>query len=251
MGFGCTTSALLAVRTVSSQRERILTTLVLPFVSCSAKIPVYMLFGKCFFPGHSTVFTLLMFLPGIIVMTLGSFAFSGGKSDSFLLELPLLRMPSAQNVLTEVFIRIRGFITRAGTVIFLCSALMWLVQNVYIGGASLLSLCGRFLSPFFAPMGFGFPEAAASLLSGLFAKEALVSSLAVLTGKAGIEGFFTTASAVSFTVFAALYPPCLSALSVMSAETGIRRTAFCFVYQLMTTYFCSLVAFFIASVAGF
>ena len=241
MGFGCTTSAITAAKAVPGRKSRFLTVLVLPFVSCGARLPIYLLFGDTFFKGHKLLFAALMYIPGLVLMAASSIFFSGKKNDEgFILELPDYRMPSLKNVLMQTFFLTRDFVIRAGTVIFLISAFMWL-----IGGTPLPDALSGFSARLFRPLGFGFPQASAALFSGLFAKEAVVSSLAVLCGGGGIESFFTRASAVSFTVFAATYPPCLTALSVMKREVGISYTIFAFIYQITAAYLCSAAAFYL------
>ncbi|MDP4118597.1 MAG: ferrous iron transporter B [Bacillota bacterium] len=246
MGFGCTTSAILSARTISGPRSRLTTILILPFISCGARLPVYILFSEKFFGRKGVIVVAGMYFLGIAVAVISGLLFGGHKGDTFIMELPDYRMPSLKNVITETYIRIRSFITRAGTLIFIASALMWILENTSVHGQSPISIIGTAVAPIFAPLGFGFSVACASLISGLVAKEAIVSSLAILTGGMGIEGFFTAASALSFVVFAALYPPCISALSAMRREAGIGWMLFSFIYQLAAAYFCAMAVYFIA-----
>ena len=240
MGFGCTTSAITAAKAVSGRKSRFLTVLVLPFVSCGARLPIYLLFGDTFFGSRRLVFAALMYLPGLFLLIISSMLFSEKNStESFMLELPDYRMPSFKNVIMQTFFLTKDFVVRAGTVIFLLSAFMWLIN-----GTPLLGKISDFSARLFLPLGFGFPQASAALFSGFFAKEAVVSSLAVLCG-GGIESFFTRASAVSFTVFSATYPPCLTALSVMKREIGVSYTVFAFIYQITAAYLCSAAAYYL------
>ncbi len=248
MGFGCTTSAVIASKTVSGGKSRFLTVLVLPFISCGARLPIYLLFGKTFFPSRSVIFAALMYLPGILLMLISAALFSGGKTDeSFMLELPSYRLPSFKNVLTQTFILTKNFVARAGTIIFLASLLMRFLGNLQNTGYAPLTAFTGFFARLLKPLGFGSPQAVSALFSGFFAKEAVVSSLSVLCGKAGIESFFTRASAVSFTVFSAVYPPCVTAFSVMRKELGNAFAFFAFIYQLLAAYLCSAAAYFVCT----
>ena len=249
MGLGCTTSAILSSRTVSSPSCRQKTVLALPFISCGAKLPVYLLFAGAFFPHHAGLFVLLLYLLGIALFILSCIILGKG-SGTFMPELPPYRIPSFKNVLSETRVRIWSFITRAGTVIFLFSSIMWFLQQTKVGGVPLISIIGGIIGFIFSPLGFGFPEASAAVISGLFAKEAVVSTLAVLTGNTGITGFFTSASALSFTVFISLYPACVSALGVMRREAGLASAVFSFIYQFLCAYIISAMVYFFACLVG-
>ncbi len=249
LGFGCTTSAIMSARTVGSPRDRLVTVLVLPFISCSAKLPVYLYFGEKFFGSRSLIIAAAMYFPGIIIAALSSFIFSGkNSSDSFMLELPPYRIPSFKSVLTEAFVRIRSFLARAGSIIFLSCTAVWLLQNISIKSVSILSLLGSVIAPIFSPLGFNFPEATASLVTGITAKESIISTLSVLCGRKGVEGLFTSASALSFMTFIALYPPCVSAISSMSREIGKKWVIFSFVYQTLIAYVCATLVYFLACI---
>ena len=248
MGFGCTTSAVIASKTVSGGKSRFLTVLVLPFISCGARLPIYLLFGKTFFPSRSVIFAALMYLPGLLLMIISAALFSGEKTDeSFMLELPSYRLPSFKNVLSQTFILTKNFVVRAGTVIFLASLLMLFLGRLQNVGYAPLTMFTNFFARLLKPLGFGFPQAVSALFSGFFAKEAVVSSLSVLCGKAGIESFFTRASAVSFAVFSAVYPPCITAFSVIRKELGGAYAFFAFIYQLLAAYLCSAAAYFVCT----
>ena len=236
MGFGCTTTAVIAARGVENERDRRMTILLTPFMSCGARLPVYALFTAAFFPGHKALVVLSLYALGMVMMIicgviLRKTAFREGDSP-FLMELPPYRMPHAKSVLRRLWDRAKDFLTRAGTLIFAMSVLIWFMQSfsptlhwVTDSAESIFGRLGSIIAPVFAPMGFGQWEKGVALLSGLVAKEAIVSTLQVLysVGSAAelttaIAAHFTPLSAYAFLVFILLYTPCVAALAAAKRE---------------------------------
>ncbi len=241
MGFGCTTTAVIAARGVENERDRRMTIMLTPFMSCGAKLPVYGLFAASFFAVHQGIVVFSLYLLGMLVMVLcGALlrktTFREGATP-FLMELPQYRMPTPTNVLRRLWDRAKDFLTRAGTVIFAMSVLIWFLQTfsfrlemVADSRESMFGVIGSFIAPIFRPLGFGTWEKSAALLSGLVAKEAVVSTMQVLYSAAdtgalslALTQHFTPLGAYSFLVFTLLYTPCISALASMKRELGSTR----------------------------
>ena len=238
IGFGCSVPAIMATRTLSSERDRRMTILLTPFMSCSAKLPIYAMFTMAFFPSHRALVMICLYAGGMAVgvlcgLVLKNTAFHG-KPVPFVMELPNYRMPSPKSVFLLLWDKAKDFLTRAFTVIFIATIVIWFLQtfdtrlNVVAAGgeASMLASFGRFLSPIFAPLGFTDWRASTALLTGFSAKEAVVSTLAVLTGTntatlpAALAGIFTPAAAVAFLTFTLLYTPCVAAVAAVKRELG-------------------------------
>ena len=238
IGFGCSVPAIMATRTLSSERDRKMTMLLIPFMSCSAKILIYAVFTAAFFPDHGGLVMTCLYVFGMLVgiiaaKVLSKTAFTG-KPVPFVMELPNYRMPSLKSVLLLMWEKAWDFIRRAFTVIFTATIVIWFLQhfdvrlNVVGEGStdSLLAIIGTWIAPVFAPLGFGDWRVATALLTGLMAKEAVISTLGVLMnvganlGSAALGGLFTLPSAVSFLVFCLLYTPCVAALAALRRELG-------------------------------
>ena len=238
IGFGCSVPAIMATRTLSSERDRKMTMLLIPFMSCSAKIPIYAVFTAAFFPDHGGLVMTCLYVFGMLVgiiaaKVLSKTAFTG-KPVPLVMELPNYRMPSLKSVLLLMWEKAWDFIRRAFTVIFAATIVIWFLQhfdvrlNVVGEGStdSLLAIIGTWIAPVFAPLGFGDWRVATALLTGLMAKEAVISTLGVLMnvganlGSAALGGLFTLPSAVSFLVFCLLYTPCVAALAALRRELG-------------------------------
>ena len=238
IGFGCSVPAIMATRTLSSERDRKMTMLLVPFMSCSAKIPIYAVFTAAFFPGHGGLVMTCLYVFGMLVgiiaaKVLRKTAFTG-KPVPFVMELPNYRMPSLKSVLLLMWEKAWDFIRRAFTVIFVATIIIWFLQsfdvrlNVVESGStdSLLAIVGAWLAPVFAPLGFGDWRVATALVTGVMAKEAVISTLGVLMGvganlgAAALSGLFSLRSAVSFLVFCLLYTPCVAALAAVRRELG-------------------------------
>ena len=235
VGFGCSVPAIMATRTLSSNRDRKMTILLTPFMSCSAKIPIYTLFAAAFFPGHELIVMLALYFGGILVgilaaLVLKNTAFKGNPVP-FVMELPNYRFPSAKSVVLLMWEKAKDFLTRAFTVIFMATVIIWFMQTfdtrlnvVENSASSILAALGRLVSPIFAPLGFGDWRMVTALVSGFTAKEAVVSTFGVILGVsteqlgAALHSLFTTASAASFLAFCLLYTPCVAAVSTIRTE---------------------------------
>ena len=233
IGFGCSVPAIMATRTVSSDRDRKMTILLTPYMSCSAKIPIYGFFTAAFFTDHKALVMISLYVLGIVVGILAALVMKGtafrGKPVPFVMELPNYRMPSAKSVGLLLWEKAKDFLQRAFTVIFLATVVIWFLQsfdtrlNVVTDSAdSLLALIGQWLAVLFRPLGFGDWRCATALISGFIAKESVVSTLQVLLGNAAITSLFTTRSAISFLVFTLLYTPCIAAVATIRRELGSR-----------------------------
>lgn len=237
IGFGCSVPAVMATRTLSSERDRKMTMLLVPYMSCSAKIPIYAIFTAAFFPHRGGLVMTLLYIGGMFVGVLAALVMNRtafrGKPIPFVMELPNYRFPSMKSVLLLMWEKASDFLRRAFTVIFVATLLIWFLQtfdtrlNVVTDSAgSMLAGLGTLLAPVFAPLGFADWRVATALVTGLMAKEAVVSTMGVLLGVgtenlgAALSGLFTTVSAVSFLVFTLLYTPCVAALSAIRRELG-------------------------------
>ena len=235
MGFGCSVPAIMATRTLSSDRDRKMTILLTPYMSCSAKIPIYAVFSAAFFPQHAALVMIALYVTGIVVGILAALLFKNtlfrGKPVPFVMELPNYRLPSAKTVALLLWEKARDFIERAFTIIFLGSMVIWFLQtfdsriNVVSDSAdSMLALIGRYIAPVFGPLGFNDWRVATSLISGFTAKESVISTLAVLLGTSidslgsVLSQLFTPLTAVSFLVFTLLYTPCVAAVAAVRRE---------------------------------
>lgn len=236
IGFGCTVPAIMATRTLSSDRDRKMTVMLTPFMSCSAKIPIYSVFCAAFFPKYAALVMIGLYATGIIVgilvaLVLKKTAFVG-QPVPFVMELPNYRLPSPKSVLLLLWEKARDFLQKAFTVIFVGTLIIWFLQTfdarfnvVESSSDSMLAWIGRFISPVLAPAGFGDWRAATALLSGFTAKEAVVSTLAVLLGTTtsalggALSSLFPTGlAAVSFLIFTLLYTPCIAAIATVRKE---------------------------------
>ena len=237
IGFGCSVPAIMATRTVSSDRDRRMTIMLVPYMSCSAKIPIYAVFAAAFFPMHAGLAMIGLYVFGMITgiavaLLLKSTAFRG-QPVPFVMELPNYRIPSAKSVCLLLWEKARDFLERAFGIIFIATIIIWFLQNfdtrlniVSDSANSLLAVVGQLIAPVFAPLGFGDWRMVTALISGFTAKEAVVSTLAVLleTSMAELGGalgsVFTPLTAVSFLVFTLLYTPCVAAVAAIRRELG-------------------------------
>ncbi len=261
IGFGCSVPAIMATRTVSSDRDRKMTILLTPYMSCSAKIPIYAVFAAAFFPGHGGLAMTALYIFGILVgifvaLVLKNTAFRGNPVP-FVMELPNYRMPSAKSVGLLLWEKAEDFIERAFTVIFLATIIIWFLQtfdtrlNVVSDSAqSLLALVGRLIAPIFAPLGFADWRMVTALISGFSAKEAVVSTLAVLLGTSVAElggalgTVFTPLTAVSFLVFTLLYTPCVAAVATIRRELNSRwKTLGVVIMQCAVAWVCACLVY--------
>ena len=258
IGFGCSVPAIMATRTVSSDRDRKMTILLTPYMSCSAKIAIYAFFTDALFPKYKALVMMGLYLLGILVGILAALVMKGtafrGKPVPFVMELPNYRLPSLKNVGLLLWEKARDFLQRAFTVIFLATIVIWFFQTfdtrlnvVTDNSESLLALVGRLLAPLFAPLGFGDWRCVTALISGFIAKESVVSTLQVLLGGAALTSLFTVRSAVSFLVFTLLYTPCVAAIATIRRELGSRwATLGVVVMQCGVAWIVSFLAYGIA-----
>ena len=257
IGFGCSVPAIMATRTVSSDRDRKMTILLTPYMSCSAKIPIYGFFTAAFFTDHKALVMISLYVLGIVVGILAALVMKGtafrGKPVPFVMELPNYRMPSAKSVGLLLWEKAKDFLQRAFTVIFLATVVIWFLQsfdtrlNVVTDSAdSLLALIGQWLAVLFKPLGFGDWRCATALISGFIAKESVVSTLEVLLGGAAVTSLFTVRSAVSFLVFTLLYTPCVAAVATIRRELGSGlKTVGVVLLQCAVAWLASYAAFLI------
>ena len=231
IGFGCTVPAVMATRTLTSERDRRMTVLLTPFMSCSAKIPIYSVFVAAFFPRFKALAMGGLYFFGIFVGVLVALMFGKtlfrGNPIPFVMELPNYRMPSVRTTLQLMWDKAKDFLHRAFTVIFVASLVIWFLQTfdtrinpVSDNSQSLLAALGGLLAPLFAPLGFADWRVCTSLIAGFMAKEAVVSTLGVLTGGAALSTLFSVRSAVAFLVFTLLYTPCVAAVAAIRRELG-------------------------------
>ncbi len=242
IGFGCSVPAIMATRTLSSERDRKMTILLTPFMSCSAKMPIYAVFTAAFFPKYAALVMIGMYAMGIVVGILFGLILKKtkfrGKPVPFVMELPNYRLPSPRSVVFLMWDKAKDFITRAFTVIFLATLIIWCLQTfdyqlnvVTDSGASLLALIGKRISPFFAPLGFKDWRVSTALITGFTAKEAVVGTMAVLTGTgvaqlgSALGAIFTPLTAFSFLTFTLLYTPCVAAIATVRREMDSRLAA--------------------------
>ena len=255
IGFGCSVPAIMATRTVSSDRDQKMTILLTPYMSCSAKIPIYGFFTAAFFTDHKALVMISLYVLGIVVGILAALVMKGtafrGKPVPFVMELPNYRMPSAKSVGLLLWEKAKDFLQRAFTVIFLATVVIWFLQsfdtrlNVVTDSAdSLLALIGQWLAVLFRPLGFGDWRCATALISGFIAKESVVSTLQVLLGNAAITSLFTTRSAISFLVFTLLYTPCIAAVATIRRELGSRiKTVGVVLLQCVVAWLAAYIAY--------
>ena len=254
IGFGCSVPAIMATRTLSSERDRKMTILLTPFMSCSAKLPIYALFTYAFFPKYRALVMVGLYFTGIIVGVLFSLLLKNtafqGEPVPFVMELPNYRLPSLKSVGMLIWDKAKDFITKAFTIIFMASIVIWFLQtfdvrlNVVVDSKdSLLSLIGGFAAPVFAPLGFGDWRISTALITGFTAKESVVSTLTVLFGgdMSALNTLFTPFSALVFLVFTLLYTPCVAAIASVKREMGTARSAFLVV--IMQCVIAWIVAF--------
>ena len=266
LGFGCSVPAIMATRTLSSDRDRKMTILLTPYMSCSAKIPIYAVFSAAFFPDHAAFVMIALYVTGMIVGVIVALLFKStlfrGKPVPFVMELPNYRLPSAKTVALLLWEKARDFLERAFTIIFMGSMIIWFLRtfdmrfNVVSDSTdSLLALVGRFIAPVFAPLGFGDWRAATSLISGFTAKESVISTLAVLLGTntealgGVLSTMFTPLTAMSFLVFTLLYTPCVAAVAAVRRElNSAPKTVLIVVSQCVVAWIVSFIVYNIGSI---
>ncbi len=258
MGFGCTVPAIMAARTLPSERDRKLTILMLPFMSCSTKLTIYGFFTAAFFPGHGAVVMiglyLLGILTGIITALIGCRTLFRGEAAPFVMELPNYRMPSPKSVGRLVWLKSKDFVMRASSVVFIASIIVWFLQSfgpnlalVSDPSQSILALVSGAISPIFAPLGFDDWRITVALVAGFMAKEVVVSTLLVLVGSASaLATLLAPSSALALCVFCLLYTPCVAAIACVRRELGSRWAGGIVVFQCVVAW---VVAFIVRLIA--
>lgn len=272
MGFGCTVPAVMGARTMENEKDRRLTILLTPFMSCSARLPVYGLIASAFFGSRAGIVVFSLYIMGMLAAILTGIILSKtlfkGETAAFVMELPPYRMPAIKNSLLHLWERVRGFIQRAGTVILIMSIILWVLQNFDTSfkmtedsSKSILAVIGGAIAPLFTPNGFGSWQAAVSLLTGFIAKESVVASLSMFFGfslsadnsvvAAALSGVFTPLSAYAFLAFVLLYVPCVAAVSTIYKEmNSLKWTLFSVLWQLVSAYAVSALIFQIGRLLG-
>ena len=233
IGFGCTVPGVMASRTLPSERDRKMTILLTPFMSCSAKLPIYGFLASTFFPSCSGLVMILLYFTGILTAIIVSLITKKitkkGEPVPFVMELPNYRMPGAKNVLQLLWEKAKDFLQRAFTIIFLATIIIWFLQTydfsfniVSDSSKSMLAVIANFISPVFKPLGFGDWRITTALISGFIAKESVVSTIILLFGQNGITGLLNAWSCASLLVFCLLYTPCIAAIASIKRESGFK-----------------------------
>ncbi len=272
MGFGCGVPAIMGARALDSEKDRIVSILVTPFLTCGAKLPIMALFAAMFFPDNAANIVFAMYIVGVVMAILAAkglgLSLFQSKGSTFLLELPPYRMPAMKSVLLETWDKGKGYLVKAGTIIFAASVLLWVLSNYNFSGPceiedSFLATLGSWMSTLFVFHGFATWEAGAALLSGIMAKETVVATIGILYGAAdvsteaadavdtagklmgtGMAAGFTSLSALAFMVFSQLYTPCVTALGTIKKETGSWKwLGFSAVYMFVVAWVVSLLVY--------
>jgi ferrous iron transport protein B len=242
VGFGCSVPAIMSTRTLASDRDRKMTIILTPFMSCSAKLPIYALFTAAFFTGHKALVMISLYLLGVAVAFLSGLLLKNtafrGKPVPFVMELPAYHMPSLKSSILLMWEKSKDFLQRAFSVIFIASIVIWFLQNYDFGfnlvtdsSSSMLARLGSQIAPIFKPMGFGDWRASTALVTGLLAKETVVSTFAVLLGvgkdalPSVLGSMYTPLAAFSMACFSLLYMPCVAALAATRRELGSVKSA--------------------------
>ena len=260
VGFGCTVPGVMASRTLPSERDRKMTILLTPFMSCSAKLPIYAFFAAAFFPKHGALVMIALYFGGILMGILMALVFRGtlfkGNAVPFVMELPNYRMPGAKNVGHLLWDKAKDFLQRAFTVIFMATLVIWFLQTfdghlniVSDSQESILATVASVIAPVFAPMGFGDWRISTALITGFMAKESVVSTLSVLFGQtAALLGCITPVSAASLLVFCLLYTPCVAAIASIKRELGSRWAVGVVIGQCVIAWVAAFVVYLVGSV---
>ncbi|WP_407413420.1 ferrous iron transport protein B [Methanobrevibacter sp.] len=270
LGFGCGVPAIMATRTMENEGDRMLAMMLVPFMSCTARLPIYGIFVAAFFAQHKGTVLLAIYVLGIIVALIVAAILKRtlfkGLSTPFVMELPTYKIPSIKGVLLHTWEKVKGFLRKAGTIILACSIVLWALSIFPLGvkygsAGSVLGMIGNVIAPIFAPLGFGTWQAAVAILAGLTAKEVVVSTFGTLAGmeeddEEGITSLihdtFTPLSAFSFMAFTLLYTPCFATLGAIKQETNSYKwpLTMCAI-TLVTAYIVSFLIFQIGGLAGF
>ena len=267
MGFGCSVPAIMATRTLENEKDRRITMMLIPFMSCSAKMPVYSMFILAFFPSNRGLVVGSLYLLGMLVAILSAFilqkAVLKGGHAPFVMELPPYRLPTAKTLGLHLYDRIKDFMTKAGTVLLGASVVIWFcqyfnfsLQHVENSEESILGVIGSFVAPIFAPLGFGDWKSSVSMISGLIARESIVSTMGILHGAGDsgaisdiIASVYTPAAAYSFMTFCLLFIPCMAAVATLRREMNSRKwTAIALGFQAVTAWVITFIVYNICKV---
>lgn len=270
LGFGCGVPAIMATRTMENESDRLLAMMLVPFMSCTARMPIYIIFIAAFFKQNAGIMLSAMYIIGIIVALIVAAILKRtmfkGISAPFVMELPTYKIPSLKGVLLHTWEKVKGFLRKAGTIILALSVVLWIAQNIFpFGGSdpqmSILGLVGTAVAPIFKPLGFGTWQAAVAIIAGLGAKEVVISTFGTLAGMEedddeGITGLihdtFTPLSGFAFMVFTLLYTPCFAAIGAIKQETNSWKwPAFMCTVTLVTAYIVSCLIYNVGLFAGF
>ena len=258
IGFGCSVPGVMASRTLSSERDRRMTVLLTPFMSCSAKVPIYAFFSAAFFPHYAALVMIGMYFIGIIVGIIMAFIFKKtlfkGEPVPFVMELPNYRMPGAKNVVHLLWEKAKDFLQKAFSIIFIATILIWFMQNFDIrlnvvadSRQSILAVLAGMITPLFKPLGFGDWRLVTAILTGVMAKESVVSTISILFGSTiEMVSVISAAGAMSFLVFCLLYTPCVAAIASVKKELGGKWAAYVVVIQCVVAWIAALITYIIA-----
>lgn len=248
MGFGCSVPGIMSARTLESEKDRKLTALIVPFMSCNARLPVYALFASVLFAGNESLVIFGLYFFGLIVAFIMAMIFKNTlfqkDEEPFIIELPEYKMPELKSLLLHTWEKGKGFLKKAGTLIFAISVVIWFLSNFNFTGMvdineSFIASIGGFIAPIFAPLGFGTWENSVALLTGLMAKEVVVGTLGILYAgglETAIAASFTIASGLSFLVFTLLYTPCVAVIATMKKEFSTKFALFSVFYQFAVAW---------------
>ncbi|MCI7261588.1 MAG: ferrous iron transport protein B [Selenomonadales bacterium] len=280
MGFGCGVPSIMGARALDSEKDRMVSILITPFLTCGAKLPIMALFAAMFFPDEAANVVFAMYIIGVVMAIVAAKCLGGSifkdKGSTFLLELPPYRMPDMKSVLLETWDKGKGYLIKAGTIIFAVSVLLWVLSNYNFSGPceiedSILATLGNWMSTLFVFHGFATWEAGAALLSGIMAKETVVATIGILYGaddvsteaedaadtaeimmSTGMAKSFTALSAFAFMIFSQLYTPCVTALGTIKKEAGgWKWVAFSAIYMFVIAWFVSLLVYQFGRLLGF
>jgi len=265
LGFGCNVPAIMSTRTISDERDRLLTILINPFISCSARLPVYILFTEIFFKKNQGLIVFSLYALGILIAILSAKLFKStipklkGPVSPLVMELPPYRFPSLKVVSIHTWERSREFLKKAGTIIFAGVIVIWLLASIpqsaeYASEATLIGRLGKFFAPLLKPAGFPFWQAAVALFFGIIAKEVVVGTFGTLFGgeenlSIALSKMFTPLSAYSFMVMSLLYIPCIASIGVIFRETNSWKwTAFAVIYSLIVGWGVAVLIYQVGSI---
>lgn len=255
IGFGCSVPGVMSTRTLESEKDRKMTALLVPLMSCNARLPVYLIIAGALFKGHESIVVASLYALGVIVAFLVGILFKNTifkKDDEpFIIELPEYKLPEIKSLAIHTWEKGKGFLRKAGTIIFSVSIIVWVLSNFNFSGmteinSSFIAAIGKFISPIFIPLGFASWQNSVALLTGIMAKEVVVGTMGVIYGgnlTKVLPTVFTPLSAISFLVFVLLYTPCISLIATMKKEYGGKMAIFSVIYQLVLAWIVSFIVF--------